>query len=97
MIFVFRELILLHVTRNTKHTTKMYYIGDIVKANNKDIRDEENRKIANYESQPNGEVWTRFEGRLKIIAAGEAAKAFLAKVKGFNPGQLRVELKARYA
>lgn len=97
MIPILRELILSHVTHNTKHTTNMYSIGEINKQNNQTIRDEENRKIANYDVQENGDVWTRFEGRLKIIEAGEAAKAFLAKVKGFCPGQLRVELTARYA
>ena len=74
----------------------MYSIGEIIKNNNKDIRDEDNRKLANYSVQDNGDVWTRFEGRVKIIEAGESADTFFASVKGFNPGQLRVAISKRY-
>lgn len=74
----------------------MYSIGNILKNNQNSERDEANRKLANYEVQKNGEVWTRFEGRLKIIEAGFEADKFLAEVKGFNPGQLRVFLAKSY-
>lgn len=75
----------------------MYSIGEINKQNNQTARDEANRKVASYEVQDNGDVWTRFEGRVKIIEAGPEADAFVAKVKHFNPGQLRVELQRRYS
>ena len=74
----------------------MYSIGEIVKNNHKDTRDEANRKIANYSVQAHGDVWIRFEGRLKIIEAGEPADTFLASVRGFNPGQLRVAISKCY-
>jgi hypothetical protein len=74
----------------------MYSIGEINKQNNQTARDENNRKIANYEKQENGDIWTRLEGRLKIIEAGPEADKFLADVKGFNPGQLRVFLEKHY-
>lgn len=75
----------------------MFSIGEINKQNNQTARDEENRKVANFEVQEDKSVYLRFEGRLRILDAGDAANAFLAKVKGFNPGQVRVELKSIFA
>lgn len=74
----------------------MYSIGETLKNNNQTARDEANRKAASFEKQKNGEVWTRYEGRLKIIPAGKEAEAFLDSVKGFDPGQLRVAISKRY-
>ena len=74
----------------------MYSIGEINKQNNQKARDEANRKIASYTVQENGDVWTSFEGRTKTIATGFEADKFLADVKGFNPGQLRVFLEKSY-
>ena len=57
---------------------------------------ETNQKITNYSVQPNGDVWTRFEGRTKIIAAGPEADTFLNAVKGLDPRQLKAFLSKSY-
>lgn len=75
----------------------MYSIGEIQKQNNQTERDEYNRTRANYDVKENGDVWTRYEGRVKVIPAGEAAQTFLQSVEGVCPGQLAFILAKRYA
>ena len=75
----------------------MYSIGEIQKQNNQTTLDEDNRTRANYDVKENGDVWTRYEGRVRVISAGEAAETFLQSVKGVCPGQLAVILAKRYA
>ena len=75
----------------------MYSIGEIQKQNNQTERDEDNRTLANYDVKVNGDVWTRYEGRVRIIPAGEAAQAFLQSVESACPGQLASILAKRYA
>lgn len=70
----------------------MFSIGEINKQNNQTARDEENRLKANFDVQDNGDVWVRYEGRLKILEAGPEADKFLADVKGFPADQLKVYL-----
>ena len=75
----------------------MYSIGEIKKLNQNSERDEANRLAANYTTQENGDVWIRSQGKTRIIEAGAEADAFLAEVKNFPPGQLRVAIEKRFA
>jgi hypothetical protein len=70
----------------------MYSLSEIKKQNFRAEQDEKLRLQSNYEIQPDGDVWIRHKGILKIYGAGPAADSFLASVKNRAPGEVNVAI-----
>lgn len=68
----------------------MYSLPEIKKQNFRAEQDEKLRLQSNFEVQPDGDVWIRHNGILKIHSAGPEADEFLASVKGKAPGEVNV-------